>query len=236
MEVLRGKRTYTMDGDELAALVQGYSEVLLDIGTGDGRLVRHLALADARCLVVGIDACRENLRVTSRRSPPNALFVAANALALPAELAGLAGWAGINFPWGSLLQGLLDGEPSLLRGLRAIGRPGARLEVRLNGGALTEAGWPLQEGSLRVRDVLQDAGFGMRDVRELDAGALRRLQTTWARRLAHGRDPRGMELLAVRSAPRAGTSGAPSGGPGSSAGAIRGSLSSSPDAASGDPS
>jgi hypothetical protein len=38
----------------------------------------------------------------------------------------------INFPWGSLLTGLVDGEPMLLEGLLDITRAGAALEVRLN--------------------------------------------------------------------------------------------------------
>ena len=147
---------------------------------------------------VGVDACRDNLRRTSRKAPPNALYVIANALALPKELDGMASKLTINFPWGSLLTALLNGEPMLLEGLLAISRPGAALEVRLNGGALAEAGYTLECGGARIRQALQEAGFeAVGDPLWLDARGLRRCPTTWAKRLAYGRDPRAVCLRAM---------------------------------------
>lgn len=102
----------------------------------------------------------------------------------------------INFPWGSLLTGLLDGEPMLLEGLLAIIRPGAALEVRLNAGALTEAGYTLESGGARVRQALHESGFDVGDLLRLDARGLRQCPTTWAKRLAYGRDPRAVYLRA----------------------------------------
>ena len=67
------------------------------------------------------------------------------------ELGGMASKITINFPWGSLLTALLDGEPRLLEGLLAISRAGAALEVRLNAGALAEAGYTLESGAARIR-------------------------------------------------------------------------------------
>jgi hypothetical protein len=67
----------------------------------------------------------------------------------------LASGITINFPWGSLLMGLLDGESGLLEGLRAIARPGASLKVTLNAGALAEAGHTLDSGGARVRRALR---------------------------------------------------------------------------------
>lgn len=94
----------------------------------------------------------------------------------------------MNFPWGSLLAGLLSAQTGLPAGLAAVVRPGARIEVRLNGGALHEA------GTTRVRQLLLAAGFVIGRPAVLGAAELRRLPTTWAKRLAFGRDPRGMVL------------------------------------------
>lgn len=194
MEIIRGKHTSYIDSLALA----GYDQLHIDIGTGDGRFVRHLAQTRPHGFVIGIDACRENLYDISRRAPGNTLFVIANAARLPLELYGLAASVTINFPWGSLLDGLLDGDPALLGGLSAVMRPGAALDVLLNGGALAEAGWSLEAGADRVRDVLAFNGFAVGRPMTLLADDLRAYPTTWAKRLAYGRDPRAVHLRGVK--------------------------------------
>ena len=197
VECIRGKTSAEIDAAGMAAGVAGYGEVLIDVGTGDGRYVLHVARTSPTWFAVGVDACRDNLRKTSRKAPSNALYVIANALALPRELGGMASKVTINFPWGSLLLGLLDGEPMLLEGLRAISRPGAALEIRLNAGALTEAGYTLESGGARIRQALHDCGFDVGDPVRLDARELRQCHTSWAKRLAYGRDPRAVYLRAM---------------------------------------
>jgi len=197
VEYIRGKASAEIDAGGLAAGVEGYGDVLIDVGTGDGRYVRHVARTNPTWFVIGVDACRDNLRKTSRKAPTNALYVIANALKLPGELDGIASKVTINFPWGSLLTGLLDGEPVLLGGLLAISRPGAALEIRLNGGALAESGYTLEAGTARVRRALQEGGFDVGDLLWLGARELRQCPTTWAKRLAYGRDPRAVCLRAT---------------------------------------
>jgi 16S rRNA (adenine(1408)-N(1))-methyltransferase len=201
VECIRGKTSAEIDLDQLAADVAGYENVLIDVGTGDGRYVLHVARTNPTWFVAGVDACRDNLRKASRKAPPNALYVIANALALPGELGGMASKVTINFPWGSLLTALLDGEPMLLEGLLAISRAGAALEVRLNAGALAEAGYGLQSGGARIRQTLHEGGFEVAgDLLRLDARELRQCPTTWAKRLAYGRDPRAVCLRAMLTA------------------------------------
>jgi 16S rRNA (adenine(1408)-N(1))-methyltransferase len=197
VEYIRGKTSAEIDADGLAAGVAGYGEVLIDVGTGDGRYVLHVARTRPTWFAIGVDTCRDNLRKISRKAPSNALYVIANALALPGELGGMASKVTINFPWGSLLTGLLDGEPMLMEGLLAIARPGATLEIRLNAGALTEAGHTLESGGARVQQALHEGGFDVRELVRLDARELRRCHTTWAKRLAYGRDPRAVCLRAT---------------------------------------
>ena len=154
MEIIRGKQTSFINALTLNEQISGYDAVHIDIGTGDGRFVQHLAQTHPNDFAVGIDACRENLHEVSRRAPANALFVIANAQALPQDLYGSGAHITINFPWGSLLGGLLTHDMALLEGLQRLARPQAELEVRLNGGALAEQGWTLEEGADQVRRVL----------------------------------------------------------------------------------
>lgn len=198
MELIHGRSSRTLDGPAFVARAAAAGQVLIDIGTGDGRFVCQVARHDQRCLAIGVDACRENLRASSRSAPANALFVIANARTLPAELYGSATQITINFPWGSLLTGLLRSDPALLSSLRMIARPGALLEVRLNSSALAEAGVSLEHGGVQVRQSLRAAGWAVRTLVTLDAMGLRACPTTWAKRLAYGHDPRALYLRATQ--------------------------------------
>jgi trans-aconitate methyltransferase len=199
VEIIQGKQACQMDALELARKLIGYSQILIDLGTGDGRFVRLVAQERSDQFVIGVDACRENLYAQSRIALPNALYVIANAQTLPHELYGLASHVTINFSWGSLLSGLLAGDPMLLEGLDAVVRPGAALDVRLNGGALAEAGWSLEDGAERVCQVLGANGFAVKRPVALNASDLRACPTTWAKRLAFGRDPRARYLRGKRT-------------------------------------
>lgn len=190
MEIIRGKDTSFIDASAFAA----NETIHIDIGTGDGRFVRHTAQTCPSTLVVGLDANRENLVEVSRRAPSNTLFVIANALALPVELYAVATHLSINFPWGSLMKGMVEDDAGLMEGIKWIARPNAPLDVRLNAGALSEVGWTLEEGVDRVRDVLNVNGFRMRTPVMMTAHELKAYPTTWAKRLAFGRDPRAMVL------------------------------------------
>jgi len=201
MDILHGKHTVPMDAATLAVRLRGYQDILIDLGTGDGRYVRYIAAERPAWFAIGIDACRENLRHASRRTGANVLFAIANAHALPHELAGVATEITINFPWGSLLTGLLQREPGLLAELGTVARPGAGLHVRLNGEAVARAGWDLPASAEVVGRGLADVGWTVARPHMLSGAALRRLPSTWAKRLAFGRDPHALELHATYMAP-----------------------------------
>jgi 16S rRNA (adenine(1408)-N(1))-methyltransferase len=192
MESIQGKRALRIDAPALLGRLAGYQEILLDIGAGDGRFVRQMAAECPARFAIGVDACRENLRASSRVAPANALYLIADARALPYALDQRATHITINFPWGSLLNGLLAGEVALLERLAAIARPDALLELRLNAGALTEAGRDIEDGGKQVRQALHRAGFHMQLPITLGPQELRACPTTWAKRLAYGRDPRAL--------------------------------------------
>ncbi len=178
METIRGKSSRSMSFDELRARLAGYNRILLDLGTGDGRYVQALASQHPDWFVIGVDACRENLHERSHSALRNLLFLIAEAQHLPRELSASVHCLVINFPWGSLLEGLVAGDPSLMSALASVAAPGASLEVRLNAGA---------EQTCRS---LSRWGWAVDDVQPVSAPALKTFPSTWARRLAFGRDPR----------------------------------------------
>ena len=196
METIRGKMSHTLDLTTLQARLANYPSITLDLGTGDGKFAFCHADSFPERFVIGLDSCRENLREFSHAKLPNLLYVIASAQNLPHELSGLVSHVTINFPWGSLLGSLLSGDPLLMRGLESTLKLGATLELRLNGGALAEAGWTLEDGMEQVRENLIRAGWKMNSPVTMDAHALHTFPSTWAKRLAFGRDPRAIQVSA----------------------------------------
>lgn len=199
MEYLCGKRCAQLDRAGLVALASNHREVLVDLGTGDGRYVQAMAQAYPEKFVIGLDACRENLYSISRKAPANTLYLIANAENLPAELAELATEVTVNFPWGSLLTGLMDQRSGVIPGLQKLMCPGAKLEIRLNASAIEKTGYTPEQTASLIRYNLFEQGFEVKPAQKLDAVALRNFPTTWAKRLAFGRDPQALYLKAIYS-------------------------------------
>lgn len=199
MEIIQGRRSPSIDASRLTRLVADSTRVLIDLGAGDGRFVREAALADPSLFAIGVDACRDCLRPQAHRVPANAVYVIANVATLPAALDGAATMVTLNFPWGSLLGGLLAGN-EITAALGRITRPGARIAARLNAGALAEQGFELETGIERVQQTLHAAGFVTRQPVRWGHAELRRFPSSWAKRLAFGRDPRAVELCAIKRA------------------------------------
>lgn len=198
METIRGRTSHDIGLFELSEQIARYNQIALDLGTGDGRYVRCMAETQRDRFFIGVDACRENLRANSRLKLPNALFVIASAQALPLELKGLASQININFPWGSLLESLLNNDEALINGLLTITCPGAKLDIYLNGEALKTAGWALESGSDQIENNLNASGWGTKSRSCIGTLALQSIPTTWAKRLAFGRDPRAIQLRLER--------------------------------------
>ena len=194
METIRGRKSLEIDSNGWKDRLTNYDRIILDLGTGDGRYARSLAEGHPRWFVIGVDSCRENLREHSQVKLGNLLFVIASAQELPQELTGLVSHLTVNFPWGSLLESLLTGDPRLIRGLKSVSHARASLDLRLNAGALAEAGKTLEAGTDRIYFNLLQAGWQLEHPVVMDASALKRFPSTWAKRLAFGRDPRAMML------------------------------------------
>ena len=174
--------------------------IVIDIGTGDGTFVYHLARLNPRKFVIGIDANPRPLEKISEkihRKPakgglPNVLFLQAAVEDLPWELDAVADEIHVHFPWGSLLSALVLGDIRILGRLRRICAPGALLEVvtaldqerdrvELERLGITEFNPTYIQTLLLPRFRL--AGFEITESDESPPNHWRELHTTWAKRL-----------------------------------------------------
>ncbi|MFM8237462.1 MAG: rRNA methyltransferase [Actinomycetota bacterium] len=212
VRVLGPDRTAPVDRAELERLRAGSTRTVVDLGTGDGRAVHHLAGEHPDWWCVGLDALDAAMAETAARSArkparggrPNACFLRASAEAIPAELHGIADEVSVTLPWGHLLEGIVVPDPSVLGGIAALGGPGAEIGIVLNGeiwaGSLPSRFRELPAPTAEhVSEVVVPAfatvGVDIAEVRWLTATEAHGLTTTWARRLAHGRPhPRFLSL------------------------------------------
>jgi 16S rRNA (adenine(1408)-N(1))-methyltransferase len=169
--------------------------VIVDVGTGDGRAVLARAASAPKTLVIGVDsnasAMAEAARRADRRGPANALFLAAGAEALAeSPLIGRADLVTVQFPWGSLLRGVLGLDAPALCGLGALLGPSGRLEAlasviptdAVDGLACLDA---TAETGIRV--AWSAAGIELVEMRPATRDEVAASGSSWARRLGTGR-------------------------------------------------
>jgi 16S rRNA (adenine(1408)-N(1))-methyltransferase len=205
MLVVRGKDVAELDRAAFAALAGSCRRVVVDVGTGDGRFAYAYARDHPGSLVVALDPVKENLRELSHRAGrkpargglANVVFVWAAIERPPAELAGRADEVHVVLPWGRLARGLLLAEPEVLDGLVFVARPGAALELVLNGEVWEEPvpvearDLPRPTAEYVAADLaprLAERGIQVRRVGRMAREEIDRLPSTWARRLSHGRE------------------------------------------------
>jgi 16S rRNA (adenine(1408)-N(1))-methyltransferase len=213
MDTVHGKELVPLDAAALRARLAPYARVALDLGTGDGRYVYRQAQAHADIFYIGVDATREHLaeysakigKKASRGGLPNVLYVLANVEALPAELDAVADLITVNFPWGSLMAGLIRGAPGVLANIARVARPGAPLDVYLNT-AVFEDPVPLDVRDLpevTLDYISQElvpryaaAGIYIQDARLVGKEGMQAIPSLWARRLAFGKAPQTVHIQA----------------------------------------
>jgi 16S rRNA (adenine(1408)-N(1))-methyltransferase len=178
-------------------------------GTGDGRDVLAAAAAQPDRLVVGVDANAAGMATASRRAAarpsrgglPNALFVVAAAEAMPAELDGVADLVTVHFPWGSLLRGLLGGDPATMTGLTRVLRPGGSLQLLVSSTDRGAGVAPIQAATLRALAESYAAwGLTATETRPATVADVAAAHSTWGKRLGVG-TRRPAWLLGAQHAP-----------------------------------
>ncbi|MEQ8442288.1 MAG: hypothetical protein RIM33_01740 [Alphaproteobacteria bacterium] len=196
-----GRKFTDLDPDWLRARVDQADQIMVDLGTGQGKFVVDAARENPDSLIIGIDAAADNMADASRKSAsspkkgglPNALFVRGAAERLPGPFAGMANTVYVQYPWGSLMRIVSAPDVSALHGIRTICRDRARLIVLLNYSVFEDRDYLDRLGmgditdpaeSDTLPDHYQDAGFQV-ETRELFHGDPP-TRSAWGRHLVRG--------------------------------------------------
>jgi 16S rRNA (adenine(1408)-N(1))-methyltransferase len=184
--------------------------VTVDLGCGDGRAVLAEAAGRPDRLVVGVDANAAAMAEASRRADrkpgrgglENALFVVAAAEALPAELEGVADLVTVQFPWGSLLRGLLGADPRVMAGLAGLLSPGGTLRLlvsstdRDRGAGVAPTSAPTLRG---LAAAWEPYGLAVTEVRPATPADVAAAHSSWGKRLGAGRQRPAWLLRATKA-------------------------------------
>lgn len=176
---------------------------MIDLGTGDGRFVSAAAKAHPDKFFIGVDPNVKPLekpsmkatRKPSKGGLMNAMFVQASVENLPDEFDCVADEIHIHFPWGSLLGGVLRGDPATLAAIRRIAAPDCLLEIvtgidrERDRSEIERLGIPEISDEYLIGKLLprfEKAGFRPVEIRRLERSDWMKVETSWARRLSSG--------------------------------------------------
>ena len=213
MEIARGKKTVDLPEKDFKKIKKRYPRVAADLGCGDGKFAYEMARRNPDTLYVGIDADRNNLvkyasRIVRKRSKgglDNVIYLISNVEDLPDVLEGIFSEIWIILPWGSLLEGIVNGRELYLRNIRRIGSPGSKIRIYLNYDLkyepveMEKRGLPpLTEDYIKSSLIpgFESNGFAETEWEFLANEEVSPIPSTWTRKLAFGRERRTLKLAA----------------------------------------
>lgn len=192
------------------AVAAAAGPVLADVGCGDGRHTVRWAERRPDALVVGLDAETTRLDrslVAVRRRKLNVLFIGAAAERPPEPLLGRVIEIAVVMPWGSLLDGILGADRSVLRSVLALGAPGSMLDAVVNVRPwdapasvdlkLAATPEPTPEHLESLVTAYAELGWTLAPVGWLSEEEARALGSTWASRVVSARASRLLRLRAT---------------------------------------
>ena len=123
----------------------------------------------------------------------NALFVWASVEDLPSELHKMASEITINYPWGSLLNVLVEPKHEVLKGIAQLARPGASFKILINISVFEnreycqKLGLPefnIEKSKARLTSRYREAGIDLKRIHVLTQDVPH--CTTWGQKLTKG--------------------------------------------------
>lgn len=204
MIITSRNRVLTTIKDVLSQITE-YHKIVVDIGCGDGKFIYNLAKKHPEDFYIGIDASNKLLTKTAAKlhkkpvkgGVDNLIFLVSEITSVPEELQNIASEIYINFPWGSLLEGLINVEIETIKKIVNIGKQDAKLHIFFSYDEKFEANF-VQERNLPAlsrsyletewKSKIEDFGISVETIEELDADEKQNIHTSWGKELLDTRD------------------------------------------------
>jgi 16S rRNA (adenine(1408)-N(1))-methyltransferase len=163
----------------------------VDVGAGDGGYVLHRARTKPTTFAVAIDASPDALASGAWRAKrsrlANTAFLIEGVERLPRDLGRLADEVTVQFPWGSLLRGLVCGADEIVGPIAGLMKAGAELRVLLSAVERDGLGELLPAHVISLRDAYGEHGLRLIEAGWASFGMVAESHSAWAKRLAVGR-------------------------------------------------
>lgn len=191
-----------MSDAEYLNLISSYQKVILDMGTGDGRFVYKNALEKKNNFWIGMDPSEKQLTIYSkkavRKNLENVIFVVGSVENIPRELEYSCQKINIVFPWGTLLQKTVLAEKNFLKKLGNLYQNDKihELEIILGFSPQLE---PSESERLKLPEIsisylernlipaYERAGFKMEKIEIISKQELKKIESTWSKKLAYAK-------------------------------------------------
>ena len=163
----------------------------MDVGAGDGGYVLYRARTEPGTFAIAIDASPDALSSGAWRAKrarlANAAFLIEGVERLPDDLTELANEVTIQFPWGSLLRGLLTADPGVMVPIARLLKPVGELRVLLRATARDGYADVAPESLSRIATRYAELGLELEEARLASPSDIAASRSSWAKRLGVSR-------------------------------------------------
>jgi 16S rRNA (adenine(1408)-N(1))-methyltransferase len=195
-----------------------FEKTVIDLGTGDGRFIYKNALKNPQTLYIGVDPNHTQLeeykRKANRKRLANALFLVGSIEQLPTEVISLEKQAeeiNVILPWGSLLKHIMEPQKDIVTAVANLLQPTGTLKIILGYSKETE---PTETARLEIPEITEQTlrntvipkfetygKLALKELTTLSRGDLRKIESTWSKRLSFGNDRPIFKLRFLKEAP-----------------------------------
>ncbi len=202
--LVAGKKQTRIDHSDVLTRASSYSDILLDIGAGDGKGSLRYARAHPETLVIAIDSSFDALTSTSKKSEKkpsrggveNLMCLYGNIRESHKVLRGVADHVRVILPWGDLLAGIAQVDPHLLVPLADCGKTGAEFACVINAeiwnknlpANFAHLGQITPEFFISRHSDFIKCGIDIKESHLMSIFEIEDLDTTWAIKLMLSRD------------------------------------------------
>jgi 16S rRNA (adenine(1408)-N(1))-methyltransferase len=209
---IKGNKKIELTEEKLLDHSKEYDEVVLDIGTGDGRFVYKNALENTGKLFIGIDPAEKQMEVFSKKAARkkvyNAMYLVGSIELLPFDLLEFADHIHIILPWGSLLKNIVDPDRDIVKKLSSL--------LKINGNLTIILGYdpnfePSETQRLGLKEInkefvndnvvpklIEYGNLALQQQKVLSKEELFEFETTWSKKLTFGSERPLFQLIFKR--------------------------------------